>query len=63
MFLFKNNAEKELGRLVLDLFLFLKEALYKVKGSAQHFSFNIFNISSLRYIIKANLITFQSAQF
>ena len=42
MFLFKNNAEKELGRLVLDLFLFFKKALYKVKGSAQRFSFNIF---------------------
>ena len=28
---FKNHAENEVGRLVPDLFLFLKEALYKVK--------------------------------
>ena len=30
-FFFKNHTEKEAGRLVPDLFLFLKKALYEVK--------------------------------
>ena len=30
---FKNHAEKEAGRLVLDLFLLFKKALYEVKVS------------------------------
>ena len=38
---FKNNADNQLGRLVPDLFLFIKIALYKVKTSDQHVSFNI----------------------
>ena len=37
----KNHAENEVGRLVQDLFLFLKKALRKVKASGQHLSFNI----------------------
>ena len=32
-FSFKNYAEKEAGRLVLELFLILKKALYKIKAS------------------------------
>ena len=39
---FKNHAENETGRLVLDLFLFLKKALYEVKASGLQLSFNIF---------------------
>ena len=32
IFFFKNHAENEAGRLVLDLFLFFKKALYEVKA-------------------------------
>ena len=39
---FKNHAENEAGRLIPDLFLFFKKALYKVKAGGQNFSFNIF---------------------
>ena len=39
---FKNYAENELGRLVPDLFLFFKKALYEVKANALRLSFNIF---------------------
>ena len=41
-FLKNNNAESEVERLVLDLFLFFKKALYVVKASGQQFSFNTF---------------------
>ena len=41
MFFYKNHAGNEAGRLVSDLFLFFKKALYKVKASAQDYSFNI----------------------
>ena len=33
MFFFKTDAESEAGRLVPDLFMFLKKALYNVKAS------------------------------
>ena len=36
IFFFKNPAENETGRLVLDLFLFSKKAFCKVKASDQH---------------------------
>ena len=39
---FKNYAKNELGRLVPDLFLFFKKALYEVKANALRLSFNIF---------------------
>ena len=39
---FKSHGENETRRLVPDLFLFFKNALYKVKVSGQHLSFNIF---------------------
>ena len=42
MFFFKNYAENEAGRLVPDLFLFFKYALYDVKASGLPLSFNIF---------------------
>ena len=35
----KNHAKIETGRLVVELFLFFKEALYKVKASGQHLCF------------------------
>ena len=41
-FLFKNHAENKAGIPVLDLFLLFNKALYKIKVSDQHLSFNIF---------------------
>ena len=38
----KNHAENEAGRLVPDLFLFFKKALYKVKAIVLQLDFNIF---------------------
>ena len=43
---FKNHAENDGGKLDLDFCLFYKKALYKVKASCQHFSFNIFRWTS-----------------
>ena len=40
--IFLRKSEKMAGRLVPDLFLFFKKALYKTKASGQHLSFNIF---------------------
>ena len=40
-FFFKNRAEKEVGTQVPDVLLFFKKALYTVKESGQHFSFNL----------------------
>ena len=42
MFFFENHPENEAGKLVPDLFLFLKTALHEVKTSGVHLSFNIF---------------------
>ena len=39
---FKSHGENDVRRLVPDLFLFFKNALYKVETSGQHLSFNIF---------------------
>ena len=39
---FKTHAENEAGRLVPDLFLFFKKALFEVKASVLQLSFNIF---------------------
>ena len=41
-FFFKNNAENGAGRLVADLFLLFKKALYKVKTNGLQLGFNIF---------------------
>ena len=50
MFYFKNHAENEAGRLVPDLFLFSKKALYEVKASDLQLSFNYISIAlSLAY--------------
>ena len=35
-------AENQAGRLVPDLFLFFKKALFEIKASNQHLSFNIY---------------------
>ena len=39
---FQNHAENNAGRLVPDLFLFFKKALYEIKVSGLQLSFNIF---------------------
>ena len=39
---FKNHGENEAGRLVPDLFLPFKKALYEKKASVLQFVFNIF---------------------
>ena len=38
----KYHTENKTGRLVPDVFLFFKKALYKVKASSKCFSFNLF---------------------
>ena len=42
MFFSKSHAENEAGRLVPDLFLFFRKALYEVKASGLELSFSIF---------------------
>ena len=42
MFLFKNHAENEAEKLVPDLFLIFNKALYEVKASSLHLTFNTF---------------------
>ena len=42
IFIFKNHVGNDVGRLVLDLFLFFEKALHKVKISGQRLSFIIF---------------------
>ena len=42
MFFFKNYAENKVGRLVVDLFLFFKNASYEVNASGMQSSLNIF---------------------
>ena len=40
--IFLEKTENEAGRLVPELLLFFEKALYEVKASRQHLSFNIF---------------------
>ena len=47
VFFFKNHAENKAWRLVLDLFLFFKKVLYKVKASGHHLSFNESKLSNI----------------
>ena len=42
MLFFKNHAENEAAKLNLDIFLFFKKDLHKVKINGQHISLNIF---------------------
>ena len=56
----KNRAENEVGKLVPDLFLFIKTALHEVKGSGLLLSFDIFRLPSTLYTIKTNYIKLSS---
>ena len=56
----QKSIRKYSQRLVPDLFLLFKKALYEVKASGWHLSFNIFWYTSLKYIVKTNFITFQT---
>ena len=47
IFFFKNHAENEARRLVADLLLFFKKALYEVKANGLQLSFNVFWIKSI----------------
>ena len=40
IFFFKNYAENEAGKLVVDIFLFFKKKLYDIKASGHRHSFN-----------------------
>ena len=57
IFFLKNHAENEVGRLVLDIFLFFKKALYEVKASSLQLSVNIFWCPSTWHAIKTNYKT------
>ena len=48
MCFFKNHAENEAGRLVPNLFLFFKKALYEIKANGMQLSFNSFTFDSLQ---------------
>ena len=37
----QNSCKKDIGRILPDLFLFFKQALYEVKAIGLHFSFDI----------------------
>ena len=50
MFSLKNNAENDAGRLVSELFLFLKKVLYEVKVIGLQLSFNIYIYIYILYI-------------
>ena len=52
----QNHAENETDRLVPDLFLYFKKALYEMKVSGLHLSFNIFRKFSHGHTIKTNCI-------
>ena len=53
-FFFKDHAENVAGRLVSDLFLFFKKALYAVKVSGLQCSFNIFREPPNCHKLKTN---------
>ena len=56
IFFFKNHAEDEAGRLVPDLFLFFKKALYEIKASCLQFRISI---APNWHIIKKTLSSFR----
>ena len=58
--LFKNHPENEATRLVSDLFLYFKKALYGVKASGQQLGFNIFRQPLTWHTIKTNCIKLQT---
>ena len=53
----KNGA----GELVQELFMFSKKSLYEVEVSGQHVNLNIFWYIKIKQTIKANCITFGTA--
>ena len=55
-FFFKNHTENKTGRLIPDLFLFFKRALYKIKASHLQLSFNIFRQFSACDTIKKSCL-------
>ena len=59
-FLFKNHGENKAGIPVLDLFLLFNKALYKIKVSDQHLSFNMFWQTSTWTYNKNKFLTFQA---
>ena len=56
IFFFENNAKNEAGRVVSDLFLSFKKALYEVKANGLQLSFNHFQFSSTWQTIKAKYV-------
>ena len=46
---FKSHVENKVRRLVPDLFLLFEKALYEVKASGLHLSYNIFRSQLLNY--------------
>ena len=60
---FKIHAENEAERLVSELILLSKKALYKVKTSGRHLSFDIFGKPWLVRTIKTNFMTFHTFDF
>ena len=60
IYFFKNHAQNEVERLVPDLFLYFKKALYKAKASGQHLSLMYFGSPRLQQTIKTISITFQT---
>ena len=56
IFFFKIHAKNEVGRLVPDLFLFLKKLYMKVKASNLQLSSNIFRQRSTWHTIKTNCL-------
>ena len=57
---FKSHGENETRRLVPDLFLFFKNALYKVKAKGRHLCFDMIGGPRLGHTIKTNFITFRT---
>ena len=54
IFFFKTHAKNVAERLVPDLFLLVKKALYEVKASGLQLSFNTFRKLSTWHAIKTN---------
>ena len=57
---FKNHAENEAERLIPDLFLSCKKALYEVKANGLQLSFNIFQKPSTCHRIKTKYVKLQA---
>ena len=55
-------AENEAGRLVRDLFLFLKKAQDEVKASGMQFSFNIFRQPSTLGYCSRDMLNFNFSE-